>query len=126
MVRELSDNWAYDIAKTPISDGEIKDIEVINQSIELILSTVRGERLFNPSFGLGLQNRIFNIASPDEGETILDLVAEAIKNWENRITLIENQMKIQINSDQNSIIIIIPYIIRRNQIKSVFQKKIYG
>ncbi|MDD5651690.1 MAG: GPW/gp25 family protein [Candidatus Nanoarchaeia archaeon] len=126
MIRELSDNWAYDIAKNPISNGEIKDVEVINQSIEMILGIAPGERLFNTSFGLGLQNRIFNIASPEEGESILDQISEAIKTWEDRITLVESQMQIKIEPDNNMIVLIIPYIIKRNKIKSVFQKKIYG
>lgn len=126
MIRELSDNWAYDIAKKPLSNGEIKDIDVINQSIELILGTSKFERLFNPSFGIGLQNRIFNIMSPEEGEAILDQISEAIKTWEDRITLVEDQMKIKIDPNNNLVILILPYIVKRNKIKSVFQKKIYG
>lgn len=126
MIRELSDNWAYDIAKDPISNGEIKDIDVINQSIELILGTSQFERLFNPSFGLGLQNRLFNIATPEDGEAILNQISDALKMWEDRITLLENQMKIKVDPDNNLMILIIPYIVKRNKIKSVFQKKIYG
>jgi len=124
MTRELSDRWAYDIDKNPIDNGEILDGDVLNQSIELILSTNYGERLFNPSFGVGLQRRIFEIISPADAEDFLDEIALAIKTWEDRVTLIESQMRIISNADRNSIILIIPYIIKRTNVKSVFKKKI--
>lgn len=124
MARELSDRWAYDIDKNPIDQGEIWDGDVLNQSIEMILATNPGERLFNPSFGFGLQRRVFEIMAPDDAENFLDEVANALKTWEDRITVIESQMQVIANVDQNSVILIIPYIIKRTNIKSVFKKKI--
>jgi len=123
-LRNISERWAYDIDKNPIDQGEIWDVDCINQSIELILGTLPGERIFNPSFGFGLQYRIFNLFSPDQAESILDEISSALKKWEDRITIIERQMRVIANVDNNSIILIIPYIIKRNQIKSIFKKKI--
>jgi len=122
--RELSDNWAYDLDKDPIRNGEIKDGDVLNQSIEMILATAFGERLFNPSFGAGLQYKIFNVFTTSEANAILDEVAQNIKMWEDRITVVESQMNFIINPDQNYVILIIPYIINRTGVKSVFKKKI--
>jgi phage baseplate assembly protein W len=125
-IRDISDNWAYDIDKNPIDQGEIWDVDCINQSIEMILGTVPGERLFNPSFGLGLQYRIFNISSPQEAESLLDSVAGAIKTWEDRITVIEKDMRIIASVDAHTIILIVPYIINKNNIQSTFKKKIFS
>lgn len=125
-IRNISDNWAYDIAKNPIDVGQIKDVDVINQSIEMILGTTPGERIFNPSFGFGLQYKIFNNMTNEEGEQILDQVYRAITRWEDRITVDERNMRLIANPNQNSIILIIPYTINRNQISSVFKKKIYS
>jgi len=125
MVRELSDKWAYDIDKKIIQQGEIWDVNVINQSIEMILGTRLGERLFNPGFGYGLQFKIFNIINEGDAELILDEIATALKRWEDRITVIEKDMRIVKKSDENSMIIIIPYLIRRVNLSSVFKKKIY-
>lgn len=122
--KEFSDNWAYDIDKNPIDQGEIWDADVINQSIEMILCTYPGERLFNPSFGIGIQYRIFNIASPAEAESLLDIIASALRVWEDRIIVVESQMRIIANVDAHSVIIVIPYTIKRNNIKSVFKKKL--
>lgn len=123
-IRNISERWAYDIDKNPIDQGEIWDVDVINQSIEMILGTLPGERLFNNSFGYGLQYRIFNIASPEEAEEILNEVASAIKRWEDRIVLLESQMRIYSNVDTHTIIIIIPYYIKRTGVKNTFKKKI--
>jgi len=123
-IRNISERWAYDIDKNPIDQGEIWDVDCINQSIELILGTLPGERIFNPTFGFGLQYRIFNLFSPEQAESILNEISAALKKWEDRITIIESQMRVIANVDNNSIILIIPYIIKRNQIKSVFKKKI--
>jgi phage baseplate assembly protein W len=123
-IRNISSRWAYDIDKNPIDQGEIFDIDCINQSIELIIGTYPGERLFEPQFGLGLQYRIFNIASPEEAEAILDVVANALKVWEDRITVLESDMRVIANVDQHSVILIIPYQVKRNKIKSVFKKKL--
>ena len=44
-LRNISEKWAYDIDKNPIDQGEIWDVDCINQSIEMILGTMPGERL---------------------------------------------------------------------------------
>ena len=123
-LRNISERWAYDIDKNPIDQGEIWDVDCINQSIEMILGTMPGERLFNTPFGYGLQYKIFNIASPAEAESILDEIVEALARWEDRISVVTNQMRIIADVDRHSVIIIIPYIIKRTYIKSVFKKKI--
>jgi len=123
-IRNISERWAYDIDKNPIDQGEIWDVDVINQSIEMILGTIPGERLFNPSFGYGLQYKIFNLFSPEEAESILDDIVLAIKKWEDRISIVESQMRVIANVDAHSVILVIPYIIKRTKIKSVFKKKL--
>jgi len=125
-IRNISERWAYDIDKNPIDVGEIWDVDVINQSIELILGTLPGERLFNPSFGYGLQYRIFNLFSQEEAESILDEIAEVLRIWEDRITVLESEMRVIADVDRNFVILIIPYIIRRTNIQSTFKKKIFS
>jgi phage baseplate assembly protein W len=120
----LSSNWAYDLSKNAISEGELRDVDVINQSIELILTTSYGERSFNLNFGSGLPRKLFESMSPSLAEDILNDAAAALKRWETRITVIESQMRVISSSDQNSVILVIPYFINSINISSVFQKKI--
>jgi phage baseplate assembly protein W len=123
-IKQFTDRWAYDIAQDIYHHGEVHDEDVINQSIELILSTAYGERFFNPSFGSSLPYRLFDTIDENFGERILDDIVVAINRWEDRITIMEDQMRMVINPDQNSINIVIPYIVKRNGKTSYFKKKI--
>lgn len=120
----LSDNWAQDIDKNAVSNGELRDVDVIDQSIELILTELQGERLFNLQYGCSLTKRVFETMTPGLAENILDEVTQAIKRWEDRITLVESQMRLINNEDEHTIIILIPYIIKKTGVSSIFKKKL--
>ena len=121
-----SNNWATDFDKNAISNGEIWDVDVIDQSIEMILGTGKGERIFNPSFGMGLQNRIFNMMNESEANSILDEIVRELAKWEDRITVRESDMRIIANPNENSVIIVIPYVIKNRNIVNTFKRKIYS
>jgi phage baseplate assembly protein W len=123
-IKQFSDKWAYDIAKDIYKNGEVNDSDVINQSIELILGTAYGERFFNSSFGSSLPNRLFDSMDINYGERILDDIVVAINRWEDRITILENEMRMVISNNQNSVKITIPYIVKRNGQVGYFKKKI--
>lgn len=123
-IKQNSQNWAYDLDVNVLDNGEIQDVNVINRSIEAILSTSHGERLFNPAFGSDLSLRLFDGMTQGRCENILDTAINDIKTWEDRISIIENQAKIIVNLDNNSIILIIPYVIKRSGYSSIFKKKI--
>lgn len=122
--KENSDRWAYDISTHIISKGETYDIDAINQSIENILTTVIGERIFNISFGSNLILRVFETASVKMGESLLDDISKTIQLWDDRIKVIDSEMRLNISQDTNSAIIEIPYRVKTTGLKSVFKKKI--
>jgi phage baseplate assembly protein W len=117
-------DWAYDINKNPITQGELWDKDAIDQSIEMILGTIWGERLFNPSFGSGLQLKIFQTMTPSMAEETINEIIASIKKWEDRITIIEDQVQLIINMDSNSIVLILPYVVNSNNVQNTFKKKI--
>jgi uncharacterized protein len=121
----ISDNWAEDIAEKS-SDGIVTDNKVIQQSITAILFTIAGERIFFPFFGAGLQRYLFDNMNAAKAEEILDRAASQIKRWEDRIDLQEDQMRLISNADENSVTLVIPYIIKRTNISSTYSKKIYS
>tara|TARA_Y100000310_G_C20704363_1_gene833716 strand:+ start:1745 stop:2134 length:390 start_codon:yes stop_codon:yes gene_type:complete len=122
-ITKFSDTWAYDLDKE-LTRGEITDVDVINQSIEAILSTLPGERLFNPQFGSNFQLRIFDTMDEDFLETLIDDTVGALQRWESRITIIEEDFRINIFTDSNSVDIFIPYIINERRLKAAFERKI--
>jgi len=119
-----SDRWAYDISQNVITKGEIYDVDVINQSIENILMTMVGERIFNVTYGSNIILRVFESITPQSGEQILNDVVATIKRWENRISIIESDIHLTIDTDSNSALIEVPYRILNSGLTSTFKKKI--
>lgn len=64
----------------------------IQQSIWIILSTARGERVMRPDFGCGIHDLVFAVRSPATSGQIADLVRQALVRWEPRIDLEEVQV----------------------------------
>lgn len=123
-IKKYADDWAFDLEIQLRKSGEIKNVDVINQSIELILMTLPGERLFNPSFGSNFQLRLFDNMTEEFLERLLDDTVVAISRWEDRIIIIEPEVRLNINPDGNSAFLFIPYIIKERQLKAAFQRKI--
>jgi len=123
-VKNYQDNYAYDIGKNVITKPELKDTEAINQSIEMILSTYYGERVFNPSFGSLLPAILFENLTKETANKLIDSIVVAIKRWEDRVIVLENQVKMVANRTSNSIELTIPYVIKKNNIVSIFNKKV--
>jgi len=123
-VKEYSSAFAYDISKNVLSKGEIHDTDVLKQSIEMILTTGRGERLFNLNFGSVLPNYLFDFIDENSGEQLLDSVIEAITTREPRVTVLSNNASLEILEDENSIILDIPFVINRTGITTTYKKKI--
>ena len=124
MSRVYVDSFAYDISKNVITMGEVYDDDVISQSIEIILTTNYGERVFLPNFGSVLPTMIFENITVQNGEEVLDAIISDIEQWEDRISIIAEQASIQILNDTNTILLTIPYIINRTGITSSFERKI--
>lgn len=123
-VKKFSDHYAYDISKNILSKGEIYDTDVLSQSIEMILTTMFNDRLFNTSFGSILPSYLFDFINENSGEKLLDDVIAAIHRWDDRIIVISNSATLQILNDQYAIILTLPYYIKQNGNTSIFKKKI--
>jgi len=124
--QQYEDNWAYDIDKNFKSRGELRDEKVISQSIEMILATSYGERLFNPNFGSPLWAQLFENMNENTGEELLNGCINAIKRWEDRIQLLEDEASITVFIDQNAIRLSLPYVILRSGKTAVWEKKIFA
>lgn len=116
--------FAYDISKNVITKGEIYDVDVINQSIENILSTINGERVFLFEYGSPLPLVLFENITETNGEQLLDKILDAVETWEDRVILLRDQASLDILTDSNALIITIPYIIKNSNITTTFQRKV--
>ena len=72
-------------------DGRIvmsPDEESVSQSIWMILSTARGERVMRPDFGCGIHDLVFAPNTPGTAGQVVHEVREALVLWEPRIDVL--------------------------------------
>lgn len=85
----LGTGWAF----PPSFDWRSKEaalvsqVEDIEQSLRILLGTVPGERVMQPTFGCGLKRMVFETINDSTATEIKDIVAKAILFFEVRITL---------------------------------------
>ena len=123
-IKKYSDDWALDASYNLYSVVEIKNVEVINQSIEMILATPIGTRLFNLNFGSNFSIRIFDNMNPSYLQTVIDDTVNKIEMWEDRILVLKDDVNLSVNPDSNEMFLTIPYIIKARNIKGSFAKYI--
>ncbi len=66
-----------------------EDIEVIIQSIFVILVTPKGSRPWQPEFGSNLLDYLYDLNTPDTNDNIKSEVRSALDRWEPRINIID-------------------------------------
>lgn len=64
----------------------VKDVDDINESLNILLSTTLGERVMQPNYGCNLENYLFESLNNTLIGFIRDLVTKAILYYEPRIT----------------------------------------
>jgi phage baseplate assembly protein W len=105
-------NYALDLSKKPFSQVQVTDAAAISQSMEAIIMTSKGERVFNPNFGSTLSANIFKLMTEKKGEAILDYLIELLRRYEKRITIYDDKCSIDINSDLHILTLNIAYSIK--------------
>ena len=95
----------------------VSDTEDIRQSLAILLSTVPGERVMQPTFGCGLKKLVFESFNESTVTEIIDVVKRAILFFETRIK-VEN---IEVEAEdyyEGLLKINIEYFIRRTNTRS--------
>lgn len=113
----LGRGWGFDRAgggvglDTGRQIAEASGDEKIRQSIWLILSTARGERIGRPDFGCGIHDLVFATRTAGTLGDIARAVTEALGRWEPRIDLIAVDARPH-PGDPTGIVVEIEYEIR--------------
>ncbi|MGG6313692.1 GPW/gp25 family protein [Paenibacillus macerans] len=93
------------------SDGE----DSIRESVMLILSTARGERVMRPDFGCRLNELVFAPNNMSTATLIRSFIEEALLNWEPRIEV--EDITVTPRSDQPVLDVSIDYSIKASNSK---------
>ena len=90
-----------DINESIITGILVEDISSIYQSINNILNTTPGERIFNTEFGIDLASWIFDLINTSSAFAILSEITGAINRWEPRVFVEFGQSTVTPNYDNN-------------------------
>ena len=91
----LGTGWAFPVGVAP-DTGVIKRVsyeEDIKQSIWIILSTAKGQRVMRPDFGCGIHDLVFAAVSTQLIAQIETTVREALRTYEARIDVRRVEVK---------------------------------
>ncbi len=80
----------FDFTANPVTGdvATVKDAVSVKRGIRNVLLTENYERLFNPEFGSGVKNILFEPMTPITAQRLEDEVASAINAWEQRAEII--------------------------------------
>lgn len=108
----LGIGWKFPIQVTPTGQiAQAKYEQRIEESIYLILSTAKGERVMLPEFGCGIHDLVFAPNNPGTISATVQAVRTALTRFEPRIDVLDLAVEPQ---DTNLLLIRINYRIRAN------------
>lgn len=107
----LGVGWAFPVKPVNGSLRWARYETDIEQAIQIVLQTARGERVMLPEFGAGLRSYVFEQNSPATRRRIEDAVRRALTDWEPRIDL-ENVEATASDDEPNLILIHVDYRVR--------------
>ena len=110
----LGVGWKFPLQVTP--GGAIARSQYeqrVEESIYLILSTAKGERVMLSDFGCGIHDLVFGINDARTRSAVVQQVREALTNYERRIDVLD--ISADSSDDQPNLLLIrINYRIRAN------------
>ncbi len=95
----------------------VHGLEDIRESLRILLSTDRGERVMLPAYGCDLRRRVFRALTTTLITEIKDLVEQAIVLWEPRIELLSVVVAAD-PSEPGLVRIDIAFEVRRTNVRS--------
>lgn len=88
----------------------VSEEEDIKESLLILFNTLPGERIMNPDYGCDLHSQVFERMDEQTKARIIDIVTEAIDNFETRIILEDVDVRISAN-DESIIFIMVNYTV---------------
>ncbi|HZM45922.1 MAG TPA: GPW/gp25 family protein [Burkholderiales bacterium] len=108
----LGIGWKFPLQVTPAGRiAQARYEQRIEESIYLILSTSKGERVMLPEFGCGIHDLVFEPNNPATTSATAQAVRAALTRFEPRIDVLDLQVEPQ---EENLLLIRISYRIRAN------------
>src|SRR5438445_11988281 len=81
--------------------------EDVEEAILIVLSTAIGERRMRPEFGCGIHDYVFALNEPGTHGDIRHEVLEALRLWEPRIEVAEDDVDVEVDEHNMSVLRIV-------------------
>jgi uncharacterized protein len=110
----LGVGWRFPLQVTSTGGIALSQYEQrVEESIYLILSTAKGERVMLPDFGCGIHDLVFGINDPRTRSAIVQQVRQALTAYEPRVDVFD--ISADSSDDQPNLLLIrINYRVRAN------------
>jgi uncharacterized protein len=110
----LGVGWKFPLQVTPQGTiAQARDEQRVEESLYLILSTAKGERMMLPDFGCGIHDLVFEPNNSMTRSLIVNKVRDALVRYEPRIDVLEVAAETA-PEQENLLLIRINYRIRAN------------
>lgn len=111
----LGRGWKFPFSAQRGSINTSEGEDSIKESIILILSTARGERVMRPDFGCRLNELVFAPNNMSTATLISSFIEEALLNWEPRIEV--EDITVTPRTDQSELEVSISYSLKASNSK---------
>jgi len=101
--KDIDENLALDSVQRDI--GSYLDVAAVNNSLANLVRFRKGERQFNMEYGLDIDQYLYEPINSATARSIGDRIRTAIKAWEPRISLVNVNIKPNINANEYDITI---------------------
>ena len=108
-------------------DGQdilLENVKAINNQIFNILTTVPGERIFEPEFGSDLPLLLFEPIDDITAWQMETAIYQALERWQPRIQVIYNATSVVANPDLQSFDCTIAYQVRLKNITNIYRVRL--
>jgi uncharacterized protein len=116
----LGVGWAFPVKPTGGSLGWARYEVDVEQAVQIILLTSRGERVMNPELGAGLRDFVFEPNSEATRARLEESVRKGLVDWEPRISL--ERVEVTAGEAPNLVLIHVDYVVRAT---NTFYNRVY-
>jgi phage baseplate assembly protein W len=87
--------------ETPTLKSTVTNVESVYQALDNLISTLSGERLFNPAYGGNLEDLLFELLNEETAFLIETRLFESVDDYLPYITLLSNKSSVEPNYDED-------------------------
>jgi phage baseplate assembly protein W len=121
--KEYYSDLSYKPSLTQLGDVKtVVNLDAIKQSIDTIIYTAPGSRLFEPTFGVGIERYLFEEFSQSTAQTIGKAIETGLTRYETRIVL--QSVEVLLMEADLSYNINVQYVVKDVQITDSIQVRL--